>query len=84
MAYKPNQLGILRYGFTISRKVGSAVIRNRLKRWGRIEFKKLGSAHTELEVDINVIFRPMESNFYKELEQTDFQKALGRGIRFVQ
>src|ERR1700678_471928 len=55
--YKRTEVGHLRYCMTISRKVGSAVIRNRLKRWVREYFRKsplLKQLSVEPSLDINV------------------------------
>ncbi len=35
MRVLPNGLGISRYGFVVSKRVGKAVVRNRVKRWLR-------------------------------------------------
>ena len=80
LSYRKNQLGILRYGFTISKKVGSAVVRNRLKRWGREEFKKLIKSGCTLEVDLNVILRPIEVKFFQELTREEFNFAIHKAV----
>lgn len=73
----------MRFGVTASRKVGSAVVRNKLKRWSREYFRESLKAGNTLEADINIIFKPMEENFYKGLSHGEFVKALDRGVQTV-
>lgn len=78
--YQKNSLGQLRFGVTASRKVGPAVVRNKLKRWTREYFRTAFKAGNSLEADINLIFKPMDPNFYKGLPHEEFVKAMDRGI----
>ena len=75
-----NPEGQTRYGCTISRKVGPAVIRNKLKRWVREYFRSAASTRQLPPVDINVIFRPKDAKFYKELEHESLHRALEKAI----
>ena len=52
--------GFLRLGITVSRKVGNAVVRNRVKRWLRESFRRQASfrAMTHQGTDLVVIARP--------------------------
>ncbi|WP_168196499.1 ribonuclease P protein component [Bdellovibrio sp. NC01] len=79
--YQKNSVGQLRFGVTASRKVGSAVVRNKLKRWSREYFREMLKAGNSLEADINIIFKPMEENFYKGLAHGEFVKAMDRGLQ---
>ncbi len=76
-----NPDGQTRYGCTASRKVGSAVIRNKLKRWVREYFRSAAANRQLPSVDINLIFRPKEGGFYKELEHKLFVQTLEKAIR---
>lgn len=68
-------------GVTTGRKVGSAVIRNRLKRWCLEHFRKYREEYS-LTGRLNILFRPQSEGFYKELrhEELDYelQKTLSR------
>src|SRR5690606_33664239 len=71
--------GILRCGWTLPRQVGSAVIRNRLKRWTRVYFRHLLASGEDAAVDVNLVFRKAESDFYKKLNYEQFSKVLDKG-----
>lgn len=73
----------MRFGVTASRKVGNAVVRNKLKRWSKEYFRVSLVAEKPLEIDINIIFKPMEANFYKGLAHGEFVKAMDRGLETV-
>lgn len=81
--YRENFGGQIRFGVTASRKVGSAVIRNKLKRWTREYFRSLDDEGINLGLDINFIFRPMESNFYRGLSYGEFKKGMDKCLNFL-
>ncbi len=72
-----NELGVVRVGWTLPRKVGSAVVRNRLRRWGRDYFRKWARKH-DLEFDINIVLKPRPDGMYKSLSHEDFDALLAR------
>lgn len=76
-------MGYLRFGVTASRKVGPAVTRNKLKRWIREYFRAYVKAGNNLEADINIIFKPIDPQFYKGIPYDEFVKAMDRGIQSV-
>lgn len=78
LGYKRNSLGTLRFGTTVSSKVGNAVLRNKLKRWCREYFNHKPQVFFNQEVDINVIYRPMPPDFYKKLSYSEFEIALDK------
>ena len=57
LAMQPNDLGRRRVGLTVSRKVGNAVTRNRVKRWLREVWRHHREALPE-SVDVVLIARP--------------------------
>ena len=77
-AFHPNELGRVRCGWTIPRKVGSAVIRNKLKRWSRVFFRDVLARSEAAGVDINVVFLKTEGDFYKKLDYERFSKQMDK------
>lgn len=69
--YVPNSVGFLRYGFSIPRQVGSAVLRNRLRRWGREIIRNQVRQSEDLAIDVHFIFRPQKGDIYKKLQLKD-------------
>lgn len=53
-----NQLGHPRLGLTASRRVGGAVVRNRLKRWAREYYRRWAPREALGGVDLIVHFKP--------------------------
>lgn len=84
MSFKENDLGVLRYGWTISTKVGSAVIRNKIKRWCREYFRTAVSDGFHPELDVNVVLRPMPKDFYKKISHDEFVRVLEKGFRSLE
>ncbi len=69
----------MRCGWTLPRQVGSAVIRNRLKRWVRVYFRGRLTTDGELPIDINLVFRKAEGDFYKKLDYAGFAIVVDKG-----
>lgn len=83
LAFQKNELGHLRYGCTISSKVAPSVLRNKLKRWTREFFRHAADQGLNPELDINLVFRPMPKDFYKNLIFKDFEAVLNRAFKEI-
>ncbi|MFN7905037.1 MAG: ribonuclease P protein component [Pseudobdellovibrionaceae bacterium] len=64
-----NKLGYHRLGVTASKKIGSAVMRNRLKRWCR-NYLRQNHPKSDRTYDFNVIFLPQNTKTNREFYQT--------------
>lgn len=64
-----------RVAWSISRKCGGAVIRNRMKRWGR-EYMRVRAQGLIHGYDFNFIFKPQSREFFKDLDHESFDQAL--------
>lgn len=78
--YLKNEKNFLRYGMTISKKVGTAVLRNRLKRWTREYIRKMLRDGFDPDYDFNVIYKPTSPDFYKKLQHAEVQTALDKAF----
>ena len=77
-----NEFNSFRCGWTVSRKVGSAVIRNKLKRWSRVYIRsafKL-SPLAEMPLDLNLVFLQRDDGFYRNLKYREFEFIMNKGI----
>ena len=84
MNFVRNQDGRFRCGWTLPRQTGPAVIRNRLKRWSRVYFRQLvKSSETLPAIDLNLVFRKTEPDFYKKLDYERFAETLDKGWKLL-
>jgi ribonuclease P protein component len=84
MNFYVNREGRMRCGWTLPRHVGPAVIRNRLKRWSRVWFRDLLLAERSQPVDVNLVFRKADGDFYKKLDYEKFARVLDRGWKQIE
>ncbi len=61
IVYSPNELGFSRLGVTVTKKVGNACVRNRIKRIIRESFRKK-RAYLPKGTDLNVIAKKAAAN----------------------
>lgn len=64
MYYRPNQLGHNRIGFSISKKVGKAVIRNRLRRLMKENLKRMNDIKEGYDIIFIARVSMAEADFY--------------------
>ncbi len=77
LIYLPNNLNYSRVGVVASRKIGSAVGRNRVKRWMRELFRR-NKGLLEVKVDMLIVARPeMKEAAWAELRE-HYLAALNR------
>lgn len=74
--YKYNDLGLFRFGVTVNKKVGNAVTRNKIKRWVRYYFSKATFDQNLVGIEMNLIFKQMEDDFYKTVPYVEFKTIM--------
>ncbi|MCB0361922.1 MAG: ribonuclease P protein component [Bdellovibrionales bacterium] len=79
LAYRSNSEGQFRFGWTIPRYVGVAVVRNRFRRWCREYFRNTEHG-LEATYDINVVFRRKDKEFYKNVRHEEVFEILDRAV----
>ncbi len=66
-----------RYGMTFSKKIGNAVLRNKLKRWTRDFFKCHFLLFKDVSFEANIIIRTHQNkDYYKKIDRKQFDEAL--------
>jgi ribonuclease P protein component len=77
-----NELLQFRCGWTISRKVGNAVVRNKLKRWSRVFFRESlkRNALADIPLDLNLVFLQRDAGFYRNLKYREFEFIMNKGM----
>lgn len=79
VSFNKNNEKSLRWAWTTSKKIGSAVVRNRLKRWGRDFVREFN----DKEMDINFIFKIRKREFYKDLSREEFDDAFQKAFKKI-
>ncbi|MFZ4404850.1 MAG: ribonuclease P protein component [Pseudobdellovibrionaceae bacterium] len=84
LKYHDSQQQAFRWGVTVPKKVGTAVLRNKMKRWC-LEYFKQNQVHLEsIDMDLNVVFIAESRHEYKKMLYTDFKKSMDKGLHFIQ
>lgn len=78
--FRSTDTGQLRCGWTIPRQIGTAVVRNRLRRWGR-EFFRLRIKKLKEGLDINLVFKRREPGFYSSMSHKELDEALEKMVK---
>lgn len=73
----PGTRGVSRLGITVSRKVGNAVCRNRIKRWTRECFRQLPGGSLP-KVDINVVAKRQAGLLSHDEFEQELRSAFAR------
>lgn len=69
----------LRCGWTISRHIGTAVTRNRLRRWGK-DYLRAWRKTTEVSLDLNFVFKRRDKELYKTMDHGEFTEAMEKTV----
>lgn len=77
-AHQPNQAGRVRVGFTVTKKVGKAVARNRIKRRLKEAAQQVFAAQSLASHDFVIIARPAAETRNFALLLDDMKRALLR------
>ena len=74
----------LRCGWTIPGYVGTAVTRNRLRRWGREYLRSwlnaTEAAGTGVHLDLNLVFKRGDKSLYKLMSHGEFTEAMEKTV----
>jgi ribonuclease P protein component len=81
LQWKTNVTGEIRLGCTLPKYVGSAVVRNRIRRWCREHVRKWSEPMKESEaLDLNILFHRQKADFYKRLSHEELDASLGKAL----
>lgn len=83
ISYRANDCGENRVGWTLPRFVGTAVVRNRLRRWGRERVKVWDFDQWPKSLDLNFVFKKKAAGYYKDLSREEFGAAFLRAYEKI-
>jgi ribonuclease P protein component len=76
LSFQKNDGKGFRVGWTLPSYVGTAVVRNRLKRWMREFLIQNQGSINKVDMDINIVLRRKGADFYKQLERKELDVVL--------
>ena len=82
--FAPNKLGNMRCGWTIPKYVGSAVTRNKMRRWCREFFREKLMSGWNPSLDLNIVVKRKEKNFFKGVEFATFKENLEKACKKIE
>lgn len=74
---RKTELQKFRCGFTLPRQTGTAVVRNRLRRWGK-EYYRKWCLKNSASLDLNLIFKRKDKGFYASMTHQEFDVAMDK------
>jgi len=82
---RSNGLASHRFGFTVPKVTGTAVIRNQFKRWSREFYRNtdLSALNESLDLHVYVGNKRMKKEVYKSVQFKEFQAQLNQALQFV-
>ncbi len=69
-------------GWTVPKKVGKAVFRNKLKRWAR-DFFRTKAVEEDKALYLNLVFREQKNGSHKEITFDEFTNQLSVGWKNI-
>jgi ribonuclease P protein component len=76
VSFQKNDGKGFRVGWTLPSYVGTAVVRNRLRRWMREYLIQNQGSISLVDLDINIILRRKSAEFYEQLEHKELDVVL--------
>jgi ribonuclease P protein component len=70
----------IRCGWTIPKPIGTAVLRNRFRRWGREYLRKWAAGQSDKSLDLNLIFKRRERDFYRSMSHKEFDGVMDKMV----
>ena len=79
MNFERTERNQFRCGWTISRYVGTAVTRNRLRRWGK-DYLRAWRKSVDASLDCNFVFKRGDKERYRTMGHGEFTEAMEKSV----